>query len=90
VASRKKKKDAQKAALVETEAQKKSLSDPWISRRSALLVITGLSLAMFALTLWQAVPQIGWLNGVLYGFLYAGMLWIIFFVMQLFFRFTRR
>jgi hypothetical protein len=89
VASRKKKKDAQKAAA-EIEAQKKSLSDPWISKRSALFVITGLSLAMFALTLWQAVPQIGWLNGVLYGFLYAGMLWVIFFVMQLFFRFTRR
>ena len=57
---------------------------------SGLKVITIASIGMAALTMWQTIPQIGWLEGILYGLLFGGMIWGIFFGMQLFFKFTRR
>jgi len=83
----KKKKNKQK---IKEEEIEKSLSQPWISMRSGLKIMTVTSIAMAVLTAWQVVPSKGWLEGILWGLLFGALVWAIFFGNILITRFLHR
>ena len=56
-----------------------SLNQPWISMRSGIIIIAIASVAMAVLTAWQVIPSQGWLEGILWGLLFGGLVWAIFF-----------
>jgi len=56
-----------------------ALNQPWISMRSGMILVAIASVAMAVLTAWQAIPQLGWLEGSLWGLLFGGLIWVIFF-----------
>lgn len=57
----------------------KKLTQPWISMRRGLVIVGIASLAMAILTAWQVIPSRGWLEGILWGLLFGGLVWAIFF-----------
>ena len=63
---------------------------PWISMRGGMIVmaITSLALAVFIAS--QVIPATGWLEGILWGLLFGGMIWAIFFGNILINKFLRR
>ena len=65
-----------------------SLHKPWIPMRTGIGLITIASIGMAVFTAWQVIPDKGWLQGSLYGLLFGGLIWIVFFGMQLFYRIT--
>ena len=65
-------------------------AQPWISMRTGTRVVGIASIGMAVLTAWEVVPVKGWLEGILWGLLYGGFIWVIFFGMLLFNRFIRR
>jgi fatty acid desaturase len=83
----KKKKNKQKA---EEQDIRKSLSQPWISMKTGLRIITVTSIAMAVLTAWQVVPSKGWVEGILWGLLFGALIWAVFFGNILITRFLRR
>jgi len=62
----------------------------WLPMRTGIIVITILSVAMAVLTAWQAVPAIGWLEGILWGLIFGGSIWIIFLGFLLYGRLFRK
>jgi formate/nitrite transporter FocA (FNT family) len=72
----------------ETTEEQSALSKAWIPMRSGIVLISILSILMAVFTAWQVIPQKGWLEGILYGLLFGGLIWIVFLGMQLFYRFT--
>ncbi len=54
------------------------LNKPWIPMRSGIIVIAITSIAMAALTAWEAIPVKGVTEGILYGIFFGGLIWIIF------------
>lgn len=62
----------------------------WIKMRTGLVVISMLSIAMAVLTAWEAVPQKGWVEGILWGVLFGGSIWVIFLAFVLYGRLFRR
>jgi hypothetical protein len=83
----KKKKNKQKA---KDQDVVKSLSQPWISMKTGLKIITVTSIAMAVLTAWQVIPSRGWLEGILWGLLFGALIWAVFFGNILITRFLRR
>jgi hypothetical protein len=65
-------------------------SKGWIPMRSAIVTISIVSIGMAILVASQIIPHGGWGNGILYGLLYGGMIWVIFLGLQLFYRFFRK
>jgi hypothetical protein len=63
---------------------------PWISMRTGMILVAIASLVMAGLTAWQAIPSQGWVDGILLGLAFGGMIWIIFFGNILVNRFLRR
>lgn len=53
---------------------------PWIAMRAARGVITLVSLAMGILVATTAIPQKGWLEGILLSVGFAAGIWVIFLV----------
>jgi len=47
--------------------------------RGGMIVMTITSLALAVLIAWQAIPSTGWLEGILWGLLFGGLIWAIFF-----------
>lgn len=47
--------------------------------RTGLILVTIASVAMAVLTAWQVIPVKGTWSGILYGLLFGGMIWAIFF-----------
>jgi hypothetical protein len=70
---------AKKPKNNQDEELRKRLSQPWISMRRGLIIMTITSIAMAGLTAWQVIPSKGWLEGILWGLLFGGMIWAIFF-----------
>ena len=68
----------------------KSGADPWISMRNGIIIIAITSIGMTVLTAVQAVPLIGWVDGLLWSVLFGALIWIIFWGMNLINRFFRR
>jgi hypothetical protein len=74
-------------------AKEKSLfppAQPWISMNKGLRIIAVTSITMAVLIAWEVVPEKGWGEGILWGLLMGGLIWVIFFGMLLFNRFMRR
>jgi hypothetical protein len=65
-------------------------NEPWISMRSGTMIITFTSVGMAVLTASQVIPVKGWLEGILWGLLFGGMIWAIFFGMMFINRFLKR
>lgn len=58
--------------------------------RRGLIIMTITSIAMAVLTAWQVIPSRGWLEGILWGLLFGGFIWLIFFGNILINKFLRR
>lgn len=58
--------------------------------RKGVIIIAIASIFMAVLTAWQVIPIKGTLEGILWGLLFGGMIWVIFFSLKLFFRFLNR
>jgi len=56
-----------------------NLNQPWLSMRSGIIIIAITSIAMAVLTAVQSVPSVGLVEGILWGLLFGGMIWVIFF-----------
>ena len=69
--------------------QQQSMTSPWISMRTGLRVVALASIGMAVLTAWQVIPSMGWGKGILWGLIFGAMLWAVFGLMQLFYRFMR-
>lgn len=52
---------------------------PWVSMRSGMIIMAITSVALAVLVASQAIPSTGWLEGILWGVLFGGMIWAIFF-----------
>jgi hypothetical protein len=81
-------KQEQGKAVPNSNAEKNG-HKPWISMKTGLRIITAASIVMFILTAVQTVPALGWVEGLLYALLFGVLVWVIFFVTQLFFRWMR-
>ncbi len=62
---------------------------PWIKYKTGIVIITITSIVMAVLTAIQAIPAKGILQGILWGLIYGGMIWAIFFGFLLFNRIFR-
>lgn len=58
--------------------------------RRGLIIMTITSIAMAILTASQVIPSRGWLEGILWGLLFGGFIWLIFFGNILINKFLRR
>ena len=79
---------------LQTDKQSKSNTslpvEPWISMRSGTIIIIFTSIGMAVLTAIQVIPVKGWLEGILWGLLFGGLIWVIFFGMIFINRFLKR
>ncbi len=64
--------------------------EPWISMRRGIVIIAITSIGMAVLTAIQAVPVLGWVEGLLWSVLFGALIWVIFFGMNFFNRLFRR
>ena len=55
------------------------LNKPWVAMRGGMIVMAIVSLALAILIASQTIPSVGWLEGILWGLLFGGMIWVIFF-----------
>jgi len=81
---------AKKSKKKKAQTEQINLNRPWISMRSGLKIMAITSVVMAVLTAWQAVPSRGWVEGILWGFLFGALIWAIFFGNILINRFLRR
>lgn len=58
--------------------------------RTGIIIIAVASVAMAVLTAWQSIPELGWLEGSLWGLFFGGLIWAIFFGNILINRLLRR
>ena len=58
--------------------------------RNGTMIITFTSIGMAVLTASQVIPIKGWLEGILWGLLFGGLIWVIFFGMIFINRFLKR
>jgi hypothetical protein len=64
---------------------------PWIKMRTGLYVIAAASILMAVLTAWQYIEGgAGWADSIVYGLIYGVMIWAVFFISQVVFRWLRR
>jgi hypothetical protein len=63
---------------------------PWISMRAGLVLIALISVGMAVLTIVETLPAGTWQQAILAGVSFGGLLWIIFFGLLVFNRWTRR
>jgi hypothetical protein len=54
-----------------------AINDPWLSKRSALLFLIVISLALGIYIVWQLYPVLG-LEAFLWGLGLAGSIWVVF------------
>jgi hypothetical protein len=52
---------------------------PWVSMRTGMIIMAITSLALAVLIASQVIPSNGWLEGILWGLLFGGLIWVIFF-----------
>jgi hypothetical protein len=83
-------KKARKKAEQSAQNEKKSLSDPWISMRSGLIVMGVVSIGLAIWTAYQVSGDRPLMESILWGAVFGGSLWLVFFGFMLFNRWLRR
>lgn len=73
-----------------TKQKENSASQPWMSMRTGMILMGIVSLGMAALTAYNAIPSVGIWEGILWGLVFGGSLWLIFLIALLFHRLMRR
>jgi hypothetical protein len=64
---------------------------PWIQMKTGLYVLGAASIVMVVLTIWESIRAgLGFGSGLLYGLIFAAVIWAVFIGSQLFFRWLRR
>jgi hypothetical protein len=67
------------------ETNLEDLRAPWIQKNTGFIVITVLSIGMMILVAAQIIMGSGdWGRGLLWGFLFGGSIWLVFFGMNWF------
>ena len=74
----------------QSNQENKLRKEPWISMRSGIIIIAITSIGMTVLTALQAVPAMGWGEGLLWSILFGAAIWVIFFGMIFINRFFGR
>lgn len=74
-----KKKNKTKKLKVEGQKEEPLPVQPWVSMRGGMIVMAITSVALAVLVASQVIPSTGWLEGILWGVLFGGMIWVIFF-----------
>jgi putative membrane protein (TIGR04086 family) len=82
----KKKKEKKPKSPENNQSDLTSTRTPWISMKTGLRAITVVSILMAGFVAYQVIPSKGWVQGILYGLLFGAMIWIVFLIMQIFFR----
>lgn len=83
-------KKARKKAEQAAQSEKKDFSDPWISMRSGLIVMGIVSIGLAIWTAYQVSAERSLMESILWGAIFGGSLWTVFFGFILFNRFLRR
>ena len=86
MSSRKKGKEGKK----NTDTEVMPTNVKWIPARTGMALIAFCSMVMVVFTSWQLIPVLGWFEGLKYALFYGAMIWVVFFAMKLFYRFTQR
>ena len=63
---------------------------PWISMKTGRRVIWMISIALALFIAWQVIPQRGVAEGILWGLIFGGAIWLVFEGHNLLYRFLRR
>ena len=66
------------------------MNEPWLSMDTGMVVIGLVSIGLAILTAWQAIPLKGWFQGILWGVIFGGSIWVIFIGAVFLNRFVRR
>ena len=61
------------------EKEEFPINKPWVSMRGGMIIMAIVSVALAVLIASQVIPANGWLEGILWGLLFGGMIWAIFF-----------
>lgn len=84
------KKTKQKGSQLKTPKKESQASNqPWISMRSALIVMGVVSAGLAIWVAWNAIPSQGTLMGILWGLIFGAANWAVFFIAFMFFRWSR-
>jgi uncharacterized membrane-anchored protein len=84
-------KKARKKAEVREQSPETELFAPWISMRSGLIVMAVVSLGLAIWTAYQtSLTNVSLINSILWGIVFGGSLWLVFFGFILFNRFLRK
>ena len=63
----------------------RSLREPWLQKRSAIIAISVVSVALMALVAWNIIKGSGdWGQGLLWGFIFGASVWLVYYGMNLF------
>lgn len=85
-----KKSKSQTAQTKPKSTEQTPLNAPWISMRVGVIIIAIASIVMAVLTAIQTIPVKGVFEGIMWGVLFGGLIWIIFLGNILINRFLRR
>ena len=86
-------KQSKKASEKEKQKSSNLSSQPagaWLSMRTGLILITIVSVGMAVLTAYQSVPAKGLTEGILWGLIFGGSIWMIFLAFLLYGRLFRK
>jgi hypothetical protein len=65
--------------------ENESLRKPWIERKTGLIAITVVSVALAVWTAWQIIAADGNVGkGILWGLIFGASIWLVFFGMNFF------
>ena len=72
------------------EEQKKDFSDPWLGKKTGLIVIAILSVALVIFLAFTFIPALGLAEGLLWSLGFGATIWIIFGGYYAFNKFVRK
>ncbi len=72
-------KNKNKTKKTPKEKKEELTIQPWISMRRGMIIMAITSVALAVLVASQVIPSTGWLEGILWGLLFGGLIWAIFF-----------
>jgi len=65
--------------------EEESIRQPWIQRKTGFIAITVLSVILAGWIAWQMISMDGNIGrGILWGIIYGGSIWLVFFGMNFF------